>query len=120
MGLDQYAVARQPDAPESKGMELACWRKHNRLQGWMEKLWMEKTGNTAEPFNCESVQLTPEDLDNLEKAINDMDLPETEGFFFGTDSYEDYEEYLRDDLAFIEKAREAINDGYEVSYSSWW
>jgi len=118
MGLDQFASVRPKYTERVANVEIAYWRKHNRLQGWMENLYIEKGG--VKEFNVEEVQLTPQDLDKLEKAVKDKDLPETGGFFFGTDSYEDYEEYLRDDLAFIEKAREAINDGDEVYYSSWW
>ena len=49
-------------------------------------------------------------------------LPKTEGFFYGTDTYEeDYEKYYKkDDLAFIKSAREAIKDGKEVIYTCWW
>ena len=38
MGLDQYAYRIK----EGQGFEIAYWRKHNRLQGWMENLWVEK------------------------------------------------------------------------------
>ena len=111
MGLDQYAHCGEE--------EIAYWRKHNRLQGWMENLYREK-GGTGD-FNCVDVELTLEDLDQLEAAINDMDLPETHGFFFGTDSYVDYEEWYKDgDLKFIADARKAINAGKTVTYSSWW
>ena len=86
----------------------------------MEKLWREKTGSNK-PFNCEEVQLTLEDLDELERDIHNMHLPETAGFFFGCDSYEEYEEWHKEnDLQFIEDAREQIAKGNEVYYSSWW
>jgi hypothetical protein len=119
MGLDQFAYV-VTDVSGDEKEELAYWRKHNRLQGWMENLYREKGGE--EVFNCEDVVLTLEDLDKLEKAINDRTLPETAGFFFGNDSYEDYEEWgLKDtDEKFITEARKAINDGQMVVYSSWW
>ena len=34
MGLDQYAFSENKDGERT---EIAYWRKHNRLQGWMEK-----------------------------------------------------------------------------------
>ena len=40
MGLDQYAykvVAHDEDNRD----EIAYWRKHPNLQGWMEQLWRE-------------------------------------------------------------------------------
>ena len=126
MGLDQYAYAVNPnqtieEKESGKGQEeIAYWRKHNRLQGWMEKLYREKGGK--EVFNCEDVVLTLEDLDNLEKVIQDRDLPETSGFFFGHDSYSEYKEWgLKEaDERFIKDAREAIKAGKMIVYSSWW
>lgn len=143
MGLDQYATKRKSYSPKDSGEEIAYWRKHNRLQGWMEDLWKgkkeEKANRPIEDkfidgldevddnddgvFNCEEVTITAEDLDLLEEDINNRNLPETDGFFYGDDSYEDYEGehgYKSTDLEFIEKARKAIKDGYEVFYTSWW
>ena len=68
-------------------------------------------------FNCIPVELTYEDLDSLEQAVNSKSLPETGGFFFGEDSDEYYKER---DLEFIRKAREALDAGLHVEYSSWW
>jgi hypothetical protein len=56
-------------------------------------------------------------LDNLEKSITSKTLPETAGFFFGSDSDEYYKE---NDLEFIRKAREALDAGLHVEYNSWW
>jgi hypothetical protein len=117
MGLDQYAEVRKPN--EEEPQEIAYWRKHNRLQGWMEQLFFEK-GGTGE-FNLQEVKLTLEDLDQLEATINDHQLPETGGFFFGSDSYEHYDEdYKETDEKFIADAREAIEAGFEVYYTCWW
>ena len=39
MGLDQYAYARPPRKRNSDDdVAIAEWRKHNRLQGWMQEL----------------------------------------------------------------------------------
>ena len=122
MGLDQYAFARRGEPVENEGRleyadqhEVAYWRKHPNLQGWMENLYRKKGG--TEEFNCVDVELTLEDLDELEAAITGTALPETCGFFFGENS-DDY--YKDKDLQFIEEARRYINDGYKVVYSSWW
>ena len=119
MGLDMYAVRRSPIEKE----EIHYWRKHNRLHGWMEELWREKTGKEGK-FNTEEVILELIDITNLEKAIINDELPETEGFFFGNDSYSWDEEVLQqqkeDDLKFVEEAKQAIMEGDEVIYSSWW
>jgi hypothetical protein len=96
--------------------ELHYWRKHPNLQGWMQNLYEEKGGVNPE-FNCVNVQLTWEDLEQLENDIKDGNLPETCGFFFGNDSDEYYKE---ETLDWIERSLESIKDGYDVYYSSWW
>ena len=123
MGLDQYATARKGEArTDDEGYtyyedskELAYWRKHPSLQGWMEDLWIEK-GNSGE-FNCVDVELPLGDLDSMEEALDENALPETVGFFFGENSEEHYAEQDRE---FIVNARAAIKQGYTVVYSSWW
>ena len=72
MGLDQNAWKVDKDGERE---ELAYWRKHNRLQGWMEERYTEKGGK--EQFNCVDLELTEEDIDDLETAIEDRELPET-------------------------------------------
>lgn len=126
MGLDQYAFAREviksDDEEEPVDIDIAQWRKHNRLQGWMENLYRDKHPNSEKEFNCEEVELTTEDLDRLESDINDKALPRTEGFFFGDDSYSwpEQKEIQEYDLAFIKEARQYLQDGYKIYYSSWW
>ena len=123
MGLDQYANARRGEAiVDDEGytyyedsMELAYWRKHPNLQGFMQELYYEKGGEGE--FNCVDVELTLEDLDSLEATLDEGALPETAGFFFGSDSSEYYAEADRE---FIVAARAAIKQGYTVVYSSWW
>ncbi len=134
MGLDQFAYAGIGDDKE----EIAYWRKHNRLHGWMQDLWVDK-GRPNAPreesqmgnFNCIPVRLTLSDIEQLEAHIVDKKLPETGGFFFGDDSFnwddengkpfEDGDYYYKEtDLKFIEDARKAIEEGKEVYYDSWW
>jgi len=123
MGLDQYAHAIDNNGERE---EIAYWRKHPNLQGWMENLWHNKgcPGRPEEPnslgmsdFNCIPVELDHSDLDNLEQAIDGNKLPSTEGFFFGSGSDDHYKEQ---DLEFVRKAREALDAGLIVEYSSWW
>ena len=123
MGLDQYAYAVDNNGEKS---ELTYWRKHPNLQGWMESLWESKgrpgrrddeDSNVMSEFNCVPLELNRDDLDDLEDAVVGSGLPETCGFFFGSDS-DDY--YKRQDLDFIRKAREALDNGLTVVYDSWW
>ena len=129
MGLDMYAVSVRPSQLEEvldtdaklleneKSEEVFYWRKHHDLHGWMEGLYREK-GGQEECFNCCKVLLTKEDLDNLEKDIIAKKLPQTNGFFFGTNPPDD--ESVENDMLFIAKAREAIDNGLLVFYDSWW
>lgn len=95
--------------------EIHYWRKHPNLQGWMENLYREKGGEDP-AFNCVPVLLTAEDLKRLKKDIEERNLPETSGFFFGSSHDDD----ATDDLEFIADALKAIEEGYTVYYSSWW
>jgi hypothetical protein len=124
MGLDQCAFAikqapkRLVDFSEPKGEtpeELYRWRKHPNLHGWMEALYFRKGGRNKD-FNCAAVVLDSADLDQLERHVAFDLLPVTTGFFFGESDGSERE----DDLAFIEKAREAIALGKTVLYAAWW
>ena len=124
MGLDMYAyTATKPDAHHETGQrEIAYWRKHPNLHGWMERLWEHKVladGGDPEShtFNGIEVELTWEDLDELEKDLNARKLPETRGFFFG-DGADDH--YRDADLNFIRKARAELFLGLRVFYNSSW
>lgn len=121
MGLDMYACkTREPltaavDFDVENAEQIHYWRKHPNLHGWMEQLYRRKGGQDAD-FNVVNLQLTAEDLDELAATIAEKALPATTGFFFGqSDGSED-----ADDLAFIAKARVALEEGYSVFYTSWW
>lgn len=125
MGLDMYAfsVAKNDGnqdfaiAEDNERTEIAYWRKHHDLHGWMEKLYRSKGGD-EESFNCIPVRLTLEDLESLEADLMESALPETTGFFFGNNPPD--EDSLREDLVFVAKARTEIAMGREVYYDSWW
>lgn len=123
MGLDQYAYARAKTADaEVATLDIAYWRKHPNLQGWMEELWKRKLlavgGDPANhKFNGIEVELVEEDLNELETAILESALPETAGFFFGSNSDEVYREQ---DLEFIKNARAHLFLGLRVLYNSSW
>lgn len=119
MGLDQFAFAVDKDNNKT---ELAYWRKHPNLQGWMENLWETKGRpnsheDSIDEFNCIPVELTKEDLDSLEQALDSNNLPETSGFFFGGNSDNTYRQQ---DVEFIGLARNALDSGLTVVYDSWW
>jgi hypothetical protein len=141
MGLDQYAYIADKAGQQnewyensvwnevtreyenhinSKPQEIAYWRKHPNLQGWMEQLWMEKGGvapETDPTFNGVELELTWDDLDRLEQDVQHKRLPQTRGFFFGDDS-DDY--YRERDLEFIKTAKAEVFLGRRVFYNSSW
>lgn len=141
MGLDQYAyVAMYPGQRDEyyasgkcvdgqwhstvdEARELAYWRKHPNLQGWMELLWESKgrpsAENTGAIFNCVELELTWEDVDRLEKDIKSGKVSElgTQGFFFGNPSDDYYREY---DLKFCINAKAELFLGLRVFYNSSW
>ena len=149
MGLDQYAyVARKkgereeffdqdglkfengdwvtPPGGLQEPRELAYWRKHPNLQGWMEALWHSK-GCPGVPeedlrdfdFNGVELELTFEDILKLENDINNGTVAQlqTSGFFFGDPSDDYYKEH---DLEFVKKAKAELFCGLKVFYNSSW
>ena len=114
MGLDQYMYAAsqagahkkywenvvydpeikdfRPDNKQGqlaieKPTDIAYFRKHPSLQGYMQKLYAKKTGDdNPDAFNGIEVELSEEDLKNLLGAVENNELPFTTGFFFGKDS----------------------------------
>ena len=141
MGLDMYAYVGRPGQrdefyaqaglefdPKSGGwivpsngiqepQELAYWRKHPNLHGWMQQLW-ESKGNSGD-FNGDELELTWEDVDMLEKDIKGEQVSQlgTTGFFFGdpSDSY-----YREQDLKFCVDAKAELFLGRKVFYNSSW
>lgn len=131
MGLDMYAYVAgrkgqqaeywenydgdKDTSPVEKPRELAYWRKHPNLHGWMHKLWNERGGDGD--FNGDELELTWEDLDNLEYAVKNNELPGTSGFFFGNDADDHYRDQ---DLEFIKQAKAEVFTGLKVFYNSSW
>jgi hypothetical protein len=137
MGLDMYAYVAQKANQQSefyegaefdseskdyvnkkvsKPRELAYWRKHPNLHGWMERL-AEQKKLKYDSFNGIELELSWEDLDELERAITHKQLPATQGFFFGNDSDEHYYE---SDLEFVKNAKAELFLGLKVFYNSSW
>ena len=134
MGLDMYAytAARAGQQNEfyetgeyvgnefvnnkvNKPREIAYWRKHPNLHGWMQQLW-ESRGNSGD-FNGDELELTWNDLEILELDIIAGSLPGTSGFFFGNDADDHYREQ---DLKFIREAKAELFCGLKVFYNSSW
>jgi hypothetical protein len=135
MGLDMYAYVGRPGqrdefydkadwdektnelvGPVSRPVEIAYWRKHPSLHGWMEQL-AEQKNLEYRSFNGVELELTWEDIDELEQAIRHGQLPFTEGFFFGKPADNAYYE---EDLKFCIDAKAELFLGFKVFYNSSW
>jgi len=140
MGLDMYAYVATREGQQreyydgaewdettkdlvntkvNKPREIAYWRKHPNLHGWMEQLWKSRNGGKGDSanFNGIELELNWDDLDELERAIRHKQLPSTEGFFFGNpaDSH-----YYKQDLEFVNNAKAEVFLGLKVFYNSSW
>jgi hypothetical protein len=140
MGLDMYAYVGRPgqqdeynrqdgdwdpdtkewktSGPVAKPRQIAYWRKHPNLHGWMEKL-AEAKGLEYDSFNGIELELTWGEIDMLEQDIKNGNLAklDTTGFFFGkpSDSY-----YKEQDLKFCSDAKADLFLGLQVFYNSSW
>ena len=135
MGLDMTAYSRAKNTTldtHEQDNELMYWRKHNAMHGLMREIWESKgrplpegfelrEGRTVKniDFNCIELELDADDITYIENVIWNRELPETTGFFFGSDSRFD-EEDNKKDQEFIRLAREAFERGDRVYYNSWW
>ena len=141
MGLDMYAYVASKKGQQSeyyetaefdktvnefvsttvtKPYEIAYWRKHPNLHGWMEQLWERKgKPDGGDIFNGIELELTWDDIDKLEKDIKSGQVSElgTTGFFFGNPSDEHYREH---DLEFCVNANAETFLGRKVFYYSSW
>ncbi len=122
MGLDQYAYERTDDTGEEGSTAKFVWRKHARLQEFMETLFEEKTGGDPSDLNCGELQLAADDIDQLEAKVKGEGLPESPGgFFFGHQFQDEQAAHYKDqDLAFCSWAKEAMAGGATVCFSCWW
>jgi hypothetical protein len=109
MGLDMYLVGKTSDRTNK---ELGYWRKHPDLHGFIVN---EFGGGIDE---CQQIDLNEECLKQILSAVEDGDLPHTEGFFFGQSSPKDRET----DIPIIENAifwLQENSDGSVFYQASW-
>lgn len=113
MGLDMYLRGErfyryEKNPKDAKGrpiveeiIDLGYWRKHLNLHGYIVLTFAENVDE------CQKIPLDREGLLNIKQAINEENLPETRGFFFGSspkpgDEY--FDETKTRDLQIIEGA----------------
>jgi hypothetical protein len=105
MGLDMYLngekyfYGRREEGKHPKTgeiYELAYWRKHPDLHGFIVETFAESVDN------CQRIWLSDENIETIIKAVKDGSLPKTEGFFFGTS--ENDEAQRNEDVQLLEDA----------------
>jgi hypothetical protein len=122
MGLDQYAWSRERGESNEGHEPQFVWRKHSKLQEFMEQKFVEKTGLSAVDLNCGELTLDIIDIEELSLAIERKAMPVSPGgFFYGHQFQDEAEDEYRDqDIMFCEWARREIAEGNEIIYSCWW
>ena len=131
MGLDHGLIAykgrnkKQIDFNynPSEEITITTWRKHPYLHGWFDDLYAEKGGNAYDGnslggFNAgHELQVTHEDLLDLQTRVLTGTLEPRSGFFWGDNACEHYKQQ---DLQAIDEAMNYIKDGYKIKYWAWW
>ena len=113
MGLDMYLNGeryhmeprpRQKDKPVMEQYQLGYWRKHPDLHGFIVQTFADGRDD------CQQIELSRVQLEQIINAVEADALPRTKGFFFG-ESYkpgDDEDEFI--DLATMQKV--TVTDCY--------
>ena len=117
MGLDQYAYSA-----DNKSNPEFYWRKHAKLQEFMERLFSDRTSKDSAELNCSELELTSDDIKMLEKLVEGGNLPESPGRFFYGHQFQDETAaaYHEQDLLFCKWAKAILETRQKVFYSCWW
>lgn len=92
--------------------EIGYWRKHPNLHGYIVQNFADGVDE------CQSIPLSIDDVRNIIIAVEDNDLPDTTGFFFGVSQPEDMVPTLK---IFREALDKMENDStYRVTYQASW
>ena len=124
MGLDMYLTKRRRGSDAEQEL-VAYWRKANQIHGWFER-------NLADGY-IEKCELYPVCLENLNCLMSDCRLvlsdrskasdvlPCEEGFFFGSQIYDDYYfENLAETERMLAQVISDTTEDDELFYHAWW
>jgi hypothetical protein len=138
MGLDQYAHIRDKQTGKIKSPDFEkiysdkyepttdgfVWRKHSRLQQFMQNIWYEQNPDSAEAMNGDDeLTLNKDIITNLRKEIdsNYHNSFCSGGFFWGHQFQEEaVREYSKQDVQFCDWALAQMEKGEEVVYYCSW
>lgn len=131
MGLDMYLTGSKylrqdfnnPDATpredgfrlKEKRLELGYWRKHPNLHGYIVQTFADGVDE------CQTIELTSDQMKTIIEAVKNKTLPHTEGFFFGeSDGSEDEETIQIFEAAIKWLKEEADGEWRSVFYRASW
>ena len=145
MGLDAYAGFQEPQPENVKPINDDAlydtlqaedgfyWRKHARLQEYMQQLWrVREFGEDAKFWGglrmdgkhdlAEVIFLEREDIERLQELVENDNLPFCpDGFFWGHQFQEEsMKEYKELDLKFCKQALKWLDEGKKVWYDCSW
>ena len=146
MGLDAYAGFQEPQPENVKPIndevfydtlqhdDRFYWRKHSRLQQYMQDLWRVRTFGEEQARNmtglhmdgkhdlAETIFLTKEDILDLQAKVTNDNLPFCpDGFFWGQQFQEEaMKEYKEQDIKFCAEALKWLEEGKKVWYDCSW
>jgi len=123
---DNKKLDCQEEHNNSNSTEIKYWRKANQIHSWMNK-------NISTIENCEFYHISKDQLQSLldtcieVKTRKDLDynnenLPTSQGFFFGTDDYDDwYYTEVEETIEALQQIIEETNfNNEEIYYWAWW
>lgn len=124
MGLDMYLTKRK-NGSDAEHENVAYWRKQNHIHAWFER-------NVAydELENCEYYPVSFEQLMSLgitcqlvraNPASAPRLLPREDGFFFGSQEYDDdYFASLDETIEIVQHAFDDLAEDEQLFYHAWW
>lgn len=87
---------------KQRNLELGQWWKHPNLHGFIVEEFAEGIDN------CRPIDVYAERIDQIIEAIQQQNLPHTEGFFFGES--DDSSEQREEDLKIFKQAKAWLSD----------
>jgi hypothetical protein len=123
MGLDMFlrgrkfyrsAIRQRPQEDGfdivQKDLDIGYWRKHPNLHGYIIEHFADGVDE------CQDIELGPDQIDKIIKAVRAGNLPHTEGFFFGTSSTD--EGQMIEDLSILQGAYDWLKKPDESVWKS--
>lgn len=124
MGLDMWFEAFPANVTEEvlnseekpcEGQEVAYFRKHSDLHGWLTEKWLERHPEETD-FNTSYMEITPELLSQMADYANQSEHEHHQGFFWGQSYDSDWERTKE----VCEQIKDILDEGRKVFYYSWW